>query len=97
MAMPAARVIFPAPELNVVSFEGIETEALRAIALSSNMSGSRSFKPRDAGANPVEAAIFLKEAPIVNPRSETALPYRSIEASRRPEPGRGRVYHAFVA
>ncbi len=45
-------------------------------ALSSNSSGSRPFKPRDAGATPVRAAIFLKEAPVLDPRPESALPYR---------------------
>ena len=45
-------------------------------ALSSNTSGSRPFKPRDTGANPVRAAIFLKEAPVLDPRPESALPYR---------------------
>ena len=45
-------------------------------ALSSKMSGSRFFKPRDAGANPARATNFLKEAPILDPRSESASPYR---------------------
>lgn len=45
-------------------------------ALSSNSSGSRPFKPRDAGATPVRAAIFLKEAPVLHPRLESASPPR---------------------
>ena len=45
-------------------------------ALSSNSPGSRPFKPRDAGATPVRAAIFLKEAPVLDPRPESASPYR---------------------
>ncbi len=45
-------------------------------ALSSNSPGSRPFKPRDAGATPVRAAIFLKEAPVLDPKPEFASPYR---------------------
>ena len=45
-------------------------------ALSSNSSGSRPFKPRDTGATPVRAAIFLKEALVLDPRLESASPYR---------------------
>jgi hypothetical protein len=45
-------------------------------ALSSNRPGSRPFKPRDAGATPARAAIFLKEAPALDPRLEFALPPR---------------------
>ena len=45
-------------------------------ALSSNSLGSRPFKPRDAGATPVRAANFLKEAPVLDPRPESASPYR---------------------
>ena len=45
-------------------------------ALSSNSSGPRPFKPRDAGATPVRAAIFLKEALVLDPRLESASPHR---------------------
>ena len=45
-------------------------------ALSSTVQDPGPFKPRDTGANPVKAAIFLKEAPVLDPRSEFALPYR---------------------
>ena len=45
-------------------------------ALSSNSPGSRPFKPRDAGATPVRAANFLQEAPVLDPRPESALPHR---------------------
>ena len=50
-------------------------------------------EPGNAGANPAGAAIFLKEAPIVIPRSEERFAQSEmIEASRRPESGMGRVF-----
>ena len=58
------------------ALNGDAGRAFHFSALSSNSSGSRPFKPRDAGATPVRAAIFLKEAPVLDPRPESALPYR---------------------
>ena len=66
-----------APRHHAVRPRALNGDAGRVCsALSSNSSGSRPFKPRDAGATPVRAANFLKEAPVLDPRSEFALPYR---------------------
>lgn len=76
--MPAACFIFVSVQQCGAEtlFFGVPLVALRFSALSSNSPGSRPFKPRDAGATPVEAAIFLKEAPVLDPRPEAALPSR---------------------
>ena len=67
-------------------------------ALSSNSSGSRPFKPRDAGATPVRAAIFLKEAPVLDPRPESALPYRiRMKPAGGPSPAGAEFTSARVA
>ena len=62
--------------VRLMALNGDAGRAFSFSALSSNSSGSRPFKPRDAGATPVRAAIFLKEAPVLDPRPESALPYR---------------------
>ena len=62
--------------VRLMALNGDAGRAFSFSALSSNSSGSRSFKPRDTGATPVRAAIFLKEAPVLDPRPESALPYR---------------------
>ena len=62
--------------VRLMALNGDAGRAFFFSALSSNSSGSRPFKPRDTGANPVRAAIFLKEAPVLDPRPESALPYR---------------------
>ena len=82
--------------VRLMALNGDAGRAFSFSALSSNSSGSRPFKPRDAGAidslrsgpcpapagapfrcaSPVRAAIFLKEAPVLDPRPESALPYR---------------------
>ena len=49
-----------------------------SVASSSSSRGHRAFNPGNAGANPAGATIFLKEAPILDPRSEFALPYRIL-------------------
>ena len=70
--------------------------APRFTALSSKSSGSRPFKPRDAGAIPVEAAIFpargcgpfiFEAVPVLDPRPEPTGPYR---ISREPAGGQSR-------
>ena len=62
--------------VRLMALNGDAGRAFSFSALSSNSSGSRPFKPRDAGATPVRAAIFLKEAPVLDPRLESASPYR---------------------
>ena len=66
-------------------------------ALSSNSSGSRPFMPWDAGATPVKATIFLKEAPVLDPRPGNALPSRiPVKPAGGPSPA-GASLCAFVA
>jgi hypothetical protein len=87
-AMPAACSLFwRAAVAPVAGLASQGDAAARHSAWSSNSSGSRPFKPRDAGATPVRAAIFLKEAPVLNPRPENALPYRILsEPAGGPSP-----------
>ena len=67
-------------------------------ALSSNSSGFRPFKPRDTGATPVRAAIFLKEAPVLDPRPEFALPSRiRMKPAGGPSPAGAEFPNARVA
>ena len=83
--------------VRLMALNGDAGRAFSFSALSSNSSGSRPFKPRDAGAidslrsgpcphllvrrsaavHPSRRSfIFLKEALVLDPRPESALPYR---------------------
>ena len=76
IAGPPQRGPVPNARCALWALNGDAGRAFSFSALSSNSPGSRPFKPRDAGATPVRAAIFLKEAPVLDPRLEPALPYR---------------------
>lgn len=59
----------------------------RTNALSSNRLGSRTFKPRDAGATPVKATNLFEQAPALDPRPEPSNPRR---ISQEPAGGQSR-------
>ena len=84
--------------VRLMALNGDAGRAFSFSALSSNSSGSRPFKPRDAGATPVRAAIFLKEAPVLDPRPESALPSRiRMKPAGGPSPAGAEFPSARVA
>ena len=67
------------PASNVRCAQGVKRQGRPRVhfsALSSNRSGSRPFKLRDAGASPAKAANFLQEAPVLDPRPGCVSPSR---------------------
>jgi hypothetical protein len=67
-------------------------------ALSSNSSGSRFFKPRDAGATPVEAATFLARSARFLIRDRSARrPIGFHRSQPAAEVRQGLISDAFVA